>query len=107
MKFLIDTCMYSNCQERVKRANKYKEDATALRGELTKSLNHFNRVMSDIQIKADMIEELTKKLEELKKLKADLEEQAKDLAKSSFTSKGDLACCVLNCKTLEKTSKTL
>ena len=49
-----------------------------------------------------MIEELTKKLEEQKKLKADLEEQAKDLAKSSFTSKGDLARCVLNCKTLEK-----
>ncbi|KAK2662025.1 hypothetical protein Ddye_000599 [Dipteronia dyeriana] len=101
MKFLRDTCIYSNCQERVKRANKYKEDATALRKELAKSRNHFDQVMSDIQIKADMIEELTKKLEEQMKLKADLEEQAMALAKSSFTSKDDLARCVLNCKALE------
>ncbi|KAL5856605.1 hypothetical protein ACOSQ3_004063 [Xanthoceras sorbifolium] len=102
MKFLRNTCIYSNCQESVKRANKNKEDAKALRGELAKSCNNFDQVMRDIQLRDDMIEELTKKLEEQKKLKADLEEQAKDLVKSSMASKDALARCVLNHNTLEK-----
>ncbi|KAL5856602.1 hypothetical protein ACOSQ3_004060 [Xanthoceras sorbifolium] len=49
-----------------------------------------------------MIEELTKKLEEQKKQKADLEEQANDLVKLSMAFKDALARCVLSHSMLEK-----
>ncbi|KAL5854252.1 hypothetical protein ACOSQ4_004054 [Xanthoceras sorbifolium] len=56
----------------------------------------------DIQLRDDMIEELTKKLEEQKKQKADLEEQAKDLVKLSMAFKDALARCVFSHSMLEK-----
>ncbi|KAL5789343.1 hypothetical protein ACOSQ2_004231 [Xanthoceras sorbifolium] len=102
MNFVNNINLYLKSQETLQTAEKNIEDSMALRDHLANNRSRFDQVMRDIKLRTDEIDELTKLLEEKKKLRSSLEAEANDIAESSRTSKDALACCVHNYKTLEK-----
>ncbi|TXG53669.1 hypothetical protein EZV62_018925 [Acer yangbiense] len=102
INFLRNIEKYSNCHERIKRANKNEQEAMVLRGELETNYRCFNQIEGDICVLNEEIEDLTKQLEHKMKLRINLEAQAKDVAQLSRTTKDTFARCRHNSNNLEK-----